>query len=39
DASKEGRIDVIDADEEITLVSVHDHDVNVSVDEEVFVAE
>ncbi|GJT79722.1 putative ribonuclease H-like domain-containing protein [Tanacetum coccineum] len=34
DASKQGRIDVIDADEEITLVSVHD--VNVSASEEVF---
>ncbi|GKD52107.1 hypothetical protein Tco_1281083 [Tanacetum coccineum] len=34
DASKHGRIDVIDADEEITLVSVHD--VNVSTGEEVF---
>ncbi|GJR87687.1 hypothetical protein Tco_0211698 [Tanacetum coccineum] len=33
DASKQGRIDAIDADEEITLVSVHD--VNVSADEEV----
>ncbi|GKA49647.1 hypothetical protein Tco_0742720, partial [Tanacetum coccineum] len=32
DASKQGRIDAIDADEEITLVSVHD--VNVSADEE-----
>ncbi|GKD28629.1 hypothetical protein Tco_1239407 [Tanacetum coccineum] len=32
DASKQGRIDAIDADEEITLVSVHD--VNVSVGEE-----
>ncbi|GJX81507.1 hypothetical protein Tco_0330988 [Tanacetum coccineum] len=32
-----GRIDAIDADEEITLVSVHD--VNVSASEEVFVAE
>ncbi|GJY72658.1 hypothetical protein Tco_0476361 [Tanacetum coccineum] len=30
DASKQGRIDAIDADEEITLVSVHD--VNVSAD-------
>ncbi|GJR76879.1 putative ribonuclease H-like domain-containing protein [Tanacetum coccineum] len=37
DASKQGRIDAIDADEEITLVSVHD--VNVSAGEEVFVAE
>ncbi|GJZ29373.1 hypothetical protein Tco_0574020 [Tanacetum coccineum] len=37
DASKQGRIDVIDVDEEITLVSVHD--VNVSAGEEVFVAE
>ncbi|GJY91372.1 hypothetical protein Tco_0506568 [Tanacetum coccineum] len=37
DASKQGRIDAIDADEEITLVSVHD--VNVSADEEVFVVE
>ncbi|GKB08464.1 hypothetical protein Tco_0836748, partial [Tanacetum coccineum] len=37
DASKQGRIDAIDADEEITLVSVHD--VNVSADEEVFVTE
>ncbi|GKC96150.1 hypothetical protein Tco_1161592 [Tanacetum coccineum] len=34
DASKQGRIDAIDADEEITLVSVHD--VNVSAGEEVF---
>ncbi|GJR13398.1 hypothetical protein Tco_0796050 [Tanacetum coccineum] len=34
DASKYGRIDAIDADEEITLVSVHD--VNVSAGEEVF---
>ncbi|GKF38502.1 hypothetical protein Tco_0118563, partial [Tanacetum coccineum] len=34
-----GRIDAIDADEEITLVSVLDHDVNVSADEEVFVGE
>ncbi|GJV50123.1 hypothetical protein Tco_1440335 [Tanacetum coccineum] len=34
DASKQGRIDAIDADEEITLVSVHD--VNVSTGEEVF---
>ncbi|GJW80024.1 hypothetical protein Tco_0143999 [Tanacetum coccineum] len=34
DASKKGRIDAIDADEEITLVSVHD--VNVSAGEEVF---
>ncbi|GKB18655.1 hypothetical protein Tco_0852578 [Tanacetum coccineum] len=34
DASKQGRIDAIDADEEITLVSVHD--VNVSAYEEVF---
>ncbi|GKC99505.1 hypothetical protein Tco_1169780, partial [Tanacetum coccineum] len=33
-----GRIDAIDVDEEITLVSIHDHDVNVSADEEVFVA-
>ncbi|GKE04507.1 hypothetical protein Tco_1396525, partial [Tanacetum coccineum] len=39
DASKQGRIDAIDADEEITLVSVVDHDVNVSADEEVFVGE
>ncbi|GJR61133.1 hypothetical protein Tco_1503295 [Tanacetum coccineum] len=37
DASKQGRIDIIDADEEITLVSVHE--VNVSADEEMFVAE
>ncbi|GJV63004.1 retrovirus-related pol polyprotein from transposon TNT 1-94 [Tanacetum coccineum] len=37
DASKQGRIDAIDANEEITLVSVHD--VIVSVGEEVFVAE
>ncbi|GJW54414.1 hypothetical protein Tco_0098499 [Tanacetum coccineum] len=37
DASKQGRIDVIDADKEITLVSVHD--VNVSTGEEVFVTE
>ncbi|GJX35031.1 retrovirus-related pol polyprotein from transposon TNT 1-94 [Tanacetum coccineum] len=34
DASKQGRIDAIDADEEITQVSVHD--VNVSAGEEVF---
>ncbi|GJY84792.1 hypothetical protein Tco_0498818 [Tanacetum coccineum] len=34
DASKQGRIDAIDAYEEITLVSVHD--VNVSASEEVF---
>ncbi|GJU56911.1 hypothetical protein Tco_1234677 [Tanacetum coccineum] len=34
DASKQGRIDAIDADEEITLVSVHD--VNVSAGEELF---
>ncbi|GKE49200.1 hypothetical protein Tco_1480458, partial [Tanacetum coccineum] len=34
DASKQGRIDAIDADEEHTLVSVHD--VNVSAGEEVF---
>ncbi|GJW17767.1 hypothetical protein Tco_0025203 [Tanacetum coccineum] len=32
DASKQGRIDVVDADEEITLVSVHDE---MEVDEEV----
>ncbi|GJU03333.1 hypothetical protein Tco_1113671 [Tanacetum coccineum] len=37
DASKQERIDAIDADEEIALVSVHD--VNVFVGEEVFVAE
>ncbi|GJT56324.1 hypothetical protein Tco_0991378 [Tanacetum coccineum] len=37
DASKQGRIDAIDADEEIILVSVHN--VNVSAGEEVFVAE
>ncbi|GKF24152.1 hypothetical protein Tco_0076474, partial [Tanacetum coccineum] len=37
DASKQGRIDAINADEEITLVSVHD--VNVSAGEEVFIAE
>ncbi|GJV47791.1 hypothetical protein Tco_1438003 [Tanacetum coccineum] len=37
DASKQGRIDAIDAEEEITLVSVHD--VNVSAGGEVFVAE
>ncbi|GJX28142.1 hypothetical protein Tco_0236221 [Tanacetum coccineum] len=37
DASKQGRIDAIYADEEITLVSVHD--VNVFAGEEVFVAE
>ncbi|GKB73251.1 putative ribonuclease H-like domain-containing protein, partial [Tanacetum coccineum] len=36
DASKQERIDAIDADEEITLVSVHD--VNVFAGEEVFVA-
>ncbi|GKC24003.1 hypothetical protein Tco_1026153, partial [Tanacetum coccineum] len=35
DAFKQGRIDDIDADEEITLVSFHD--VNVSAGEEVFV--
>ncbi|GJT83847.1 ribonuclease H-like domain-containing protein [Tanacetum coccineum] len=34
DASKQGMIDAIDANEEITLVSVHD--VNVSTGEEVF---
>ncbi|GJX32612.1 hypothetical protein Tco_0242467 [Tanacetum coccineum] len=34
DASKHGRIDAIDADEEITMVSVHD--VNVFAGEEVF---
>ncbi|GKC96305.1 hypothetical protein Tco_1161747, partial [Tanacetum coccineum] len=44
DASKQGRIDVIDADEEITLVNVQDDadkemfDVNVLNGEEVFVA-
>ncbi|GKE47564.1 hypothetical protein Tco_1478822, partial [Tanacetum coccineum] len=37
DASKQERIDAIDADEEITMVSVHD--VNVLDGEEVFVAE
>ncbi|GKE87088.1 hypothetical protein Tco_1564563, partial [Tanacetum coccineum] len=37
DASKQVRIDAIDVDEEITLVSVHG--VNVSIGEEVFVAE
>ncbi|GJV15090.1 retrovirus-related pol polyprotein from transposon TNT 1-94 [Tanacetum coccineum] len=37
DASKQGRIDAIDADEEITLVSVND--ANVSAGEEVFVKE
>ncbi|GJZ52976.1 hypothetical protein Tco_0607861 [Tanacetum coccineum] len=37
DASKQGRIDAIDVDEEITLVSVHD--VNVSANEEVFIEE
>ncbi|GKD33988.1 hypothetical protein Tco_1249497, partial [Tanacetum coccineum] len=37
DASKQGRIDAIDADEEITLVSVHD--VDVLDGEEVFVTE
>ncbi|GJV05925.1 putative ribonuclease H-like domain-containing protein [Tanacetum coccineum] len=37
DASKQGRIDAIDADEEITLVNVND--VNVSADEEMFVVE
>ncbi|GKG13274.1 hypothetical protein Tco_0350234, partial [Tanacetum coccineum] len=37
DASKRGRIDAIDADEEISLVSVHDADV-LDV-EEVFVAD
>ncbi|GKA13399.1 hypothetical protein Tco_0693045 [Tanacetum coccineum] len=36
DASKQVRIDAIDAYEEITLVNVHD--VNISADEEVFVA-
>ncbi|GJT22473.1 hypothetical protein Tco_0892410 [Tanacetum coccineum] len=44
DASKQGRIDVVDADEEITLVSVQNVDeemfeVNVLDGEEVFVAE
>ncbi|GKG04697.1 hypothetical protein Tco_0315084, partial [Tanacetum coccineum] len=44
DASKQGRIDVIDADEEITLVSVQNmdeemFDVNVLNGEEVFAAE
>ncbi|GJZ71306.1 hypothetical protein Tco_0635157 [Tanacetum coccineum] len=44
DASKQGRIDAIDADEEITLVSVQNmdeemFDVNVLYGEEVFVAE
>ncbi|GJV28845.1 hypothetical protein Tco_1385293 [Tanacetum coccineum] len=44
DASKQGRIDVIDADEEITLVSVQNvdeemFDLNVLDGEEVFVAE
>ncbi|GKD25607.1 hypothetical protein Tco_1231821, partial [Tanacetum coccineum] len=34
DASKQGRIDAIDVDEEITLISVHD--VNVSTGEEMF---
>ncbi|GJU04984.1 hypothetical protein Tco_1121414 [Tanacetum coccineum] len=37
DASKQGRINAINADEEITLVSVHD--VNIFAGEEVFVAE
>ncbi|GJS97000.1 hypothetical protein Tco_0803968 [Tanacetum coccineum] len=37
DASKQERIDAINADEEITLVSVHD--VNIFAGEEVFVAE
>ncbi|GJZ49108.1 hypothetical protein Tco_0603298, partial [Tanacetum coccineum] len=37
DASKHGRINAIDTDEEITLVSVHD--VNVATSEEVFVVE
>ncbi|GKC56024.1 hypothetical protein Tco_1083622, partial [Tanacetum coccineum] len=37
DASKQGRINAIDADEEITLVSVHD--VNVFTGDEVFAAE
>ncbi|GKD82497.1 hypothetical protein Tco_1349336, partial [Tanacetum coccineum] len=37
DVSKQGRIDAIDANKEITLVSIHD--VNVSAGEEVFVAE
>ncbi|GJT75501.1 hypothetical protein Tco_1042226 [Tanacetum coccineum] len=37
DASKHGRMDAIDADEEITLVSVHD--VNVFAGEEVFIAD
>ncbi|GJV66226.1 retrovirus-related pol polyprotein from transposon TNT 1-94 [Tanacetum coccineum] len=37
DASKQERIDAIDADKEITIVSVHD--VNVSANEEVFVVE
>ncbi|GJZ61564.1 hypothetical protein Tco_0617701 [Tanacetum coccineum] len=35
DESKQGRIDAIDADEEITLVSVHD--VNVSADDDITV--
>ncbi|GJZ65107.1 hypothetical protein Tco_0621803 [Tanacetum coccineum] len=37
DASKQGRIDAIDEDEKITLVSVHD--VNASAGEEMFVTE
>ncbi|GJZ27116.1 hypothetical protein Tco_0571369 [Tanacetum coccineum] len=37
DASKQGRINAINADDEITLVSVHDE--NVSAGEEVFVEE
>ncbi|GKF83142.1 hypothetical protein Tco_0244798, partial [Tanacetum coccineum] len=37
DASKQGRIDAIDADEEITLVSIYD--VNVFAGENVFVVE
>ncbi|GJR97403.1 hypothetical protein Tco_0269577 [Tanacetum coccineum] len=37
DASKQGKIDAIDVDEEITLANVHD--VNAFADEEMFVAE
>nr|GEX12147.1 hypothetical protein [Tanacetum cinerariifolium] len=36
DASKQGRIDAIDADEEITLVSVQDEDVSNDTDKEMF---
>nr|GFA79991.1 hypothetical protein [Tanacetum cinerariifolium] len=36
DASKQGRIDAIDADEEITLVSVHDEVISNDADKEMF---